>query len=740
MPRTSTPRIRRFALLATLVALIATPASAGPIEERLADALRDLDPRALATGVLAERVVPVVDPARFDGGPGAATATRRAWLQLYHQLARASADPTRRPAAGTLAERGRLSRGAVPIGLLFDRYQRIRAGAIERGALTVRDGRLAGGGPDAFETRTAFAAAALREATYRGAGMAFVLDRGASFSNTGLAFDRIAIDFDDGLGPREVRFDEPVLVRYPRRGLKTIRLEARAADGETLRASFAFTVAALVTPSPDDTLHVTGAIPYLGGVASGDAYVYLAPRHATLANPVVVVEGFDLDNSMNWDELYAQLDQQDLLETLRADGYDAVVLNFADATDYIQRNAFVLTELLAEVRAAAGPSVTLALAGASMGGLVGRYALAYLESHGMPHAVRTFISFDGPQLGADIPLGIQYWVKFFSGQSSDAAFLLSRLDRPAARQMLVYHYTDPPTTSAAADPLRATLIAELAAAGGYPSLPRRVAIANGSDTGQGEPFAAGDQLILYSYGSLVVTILGNVWAVPDLASHTIFDGRIRILLSDTRQTVTVSGTGPYDGAPGGWRGTMAQMDTTAAPYGDIVALHPNHCFIPTVSALAYDSPDLFHAIAGDPDPLAHTPFDVVYAQAENQEHVAVTARNAAWIRSEIELGVTGVAAGEAPPAPWLMPPSPSPASGPVRVPFALPRAARVELRVLAVDGREVARLADGSWAAGPHEVGWAGEDRLGRAVPAGVYFVRLEAPGHIETRRFVRLR
>jgi hypothetical protein len=60
----------------------------------------------------------------------------------------------------------------------------------------------------------------------------------------------------------------------------------------------------------------------------------------------VVVEGFDLDNSMNWDELYALLNQQNLLEDLRADGYDAVVLNFSDATDYLQRNAFVLVDLL----------------------------------------------------------------------------------------------------------------------------------------------------------------------------------------------------------------------------------------------------------------------------------------------------------------------------------------------------------------------------------------------------------
>jgi hypothetical protein len=91
-----------------------------------------------------------------------------------------------------------------------------------------------------------------------------------------------------------------------------------------------------------------------------------------------------------------------------------------------------------------GPQGTVALAGASMGGLVSRYALAYMEKNGLPHPVRTYISFDSASLGADIPLGIQYWIKFFSTQASEAATLLAILDRPAARQMLVYHYSDPP--------------------------------------------------------------------------------------------------------------------------------------------------------------------------------------------------------------------------------------------------------------------------------------------------------
>ena len=101
--------------------------------------------------------------------------------------------------------------------------------------------------------------------------------------------------------------------------------------------------------------------------------------------------------------------------------------------------------------------------------------------------------------------------------------------------------------------------------------------------------------------------------------------------------ITVSGTLPYDGAPGGSRASMAQMDAVPAPYGDIVALHPSHCFIPTISALALATTDPFYDIAGDASLLAHTPFDAVYFPATNQPHVTITPENAAWFLSEIEV-------------------------------------------------------------------------------------------------------
>src|SRR6185369_3436900 len=413
-----------------------------------------------------------------------------------------------------------------------------------------------------------------------------------------------------------------------------VRLRLTRADGSAALASFALEVAALATPPPDDTLHVTASIPWQGVYGTGDAYVYRAPGHAHIVNPIVVIEGFDLDNSMNWDELYQLLNQQNLLESLRADGFDAVVLNFTDATVPVERNAFVVAELIQQVQSLA-PQSTLALVGASMGALCSRYALAYFESHAIPHRVRSWISFDGPHAGADIPLGLQHWIRFFSGQSSDAATFLAQLNSPAAREMLIYHYTEPPSVKP--DPLRSSMLANFAAIGDWPTGEHRLAIANGSGARTNQGFLPGAQVIRWEYSSLFVAITGDVWAVPDQVNGQIFNGSTRIVFSTTSEQVNVSTALPWDGAPGGSRASFAEMDAVAAPYGDIVALHPSHCFIPTISALALThTGDPFYDVAGDGALLAHTPFHAVYFPTDNQDHVTITPENAQVVKNEIE--------------------------------------------------------------------------------------------------------
>lgn len=656
----------------------------------------------------------------YDGSAASPEASPAAFRQILHDVRRLDPANAAWPSNDDLRRIAAASKGApIPIAVV--------------------DASVDVGG----DASRVFAASALKPWTYRGAGVAFRVDPAAWIGDPLPAGAAVSVDCGDGFGWRATDAEGVVTASWNRTGDRMMRLRALLPDGTAREASFPFQVRALGTPAPDDTLRIVASQPYLGTAGAADAYVYRAPGHAGIENPVVVVEGFDIDDAYDWEELYALLNQENLIETLRSLGYDAVVINFDAATDYLQRNAFVVAEALQQVRSMTSGPADIALVGASMGGLLARYAVTWLEDQAIDPHVRTLISFDAPQKGANIPLGIQYWVDFFSNASADAEYLLGRLDTPGARQMLLYHHTDPPSSSPGADPLRAQFLADLAALGDWPATPRLVAVANGSGAGMNQGFAGGAQIIQWNYNIGLVVARGNVFAVPDGGTAQIFDGRLFVpFVYNQTQAVSVTGTLPWDSAPGGFRDSMAQMDTTSAPVGDIVALHDNHCFVPTVSSLALDVTDPFHDIDGDPDLLAITPFDAVYFPAVNQEHVFIDAQSAAWFVSEIDAAATG--AGEwtqaaGPVVLDLVGAAPNPFRGSTSLRFRLAAPRRVTAEVFDVAGRRVARLLrDELLAPGSHEIRWPG-GAAGTRAPSGVYFLRVDAGDGAAQQRVVRL-
>jgi len=725
----------RPVLVALALVAGAGPAPAGPLRESLDAAFEGLDPQDVPTGVLLDRTVALSRPERFDGTALAPRCTPADLRQIVHDLGRASLGSAMGPDAEALRARGTRAAERIPIAVVSARADRIRAGALDDGSLGVVGGRVRLSAA-ALEEVEIFAAAALVAETRRGDSVSFVLPRDLWIARGRPAPERLRLDLADGRGPREIRFGETVRPAWDGPGFRELRLEAEWPGGETRTARFGIDVVRMATPAPDDTLAVTASVPWDGVAGSGRAYVYLADGHSAIVDPVVVVEGFDLDDSMGWDRLYELLNQENLLEDLRAAGLDAVVLDFDAATEPIQRNGLVVAELLQQVAATIDPAADVFLVGASMGGLCARYALLWMESQAIDPRVRTLLSFDVPHAGADIPLGLQYWLDFFADQSPDAAYLLGRLDTPAARQMLLYHHTSPPGPTGLPDAARGALLADLAALGDWPAGARRIAIANGSGAGSTQGFAPAEQVIRYEYRSFLVDIDGNVWAVPDGTSAQIFRGEIDFILLPAEQMfVTVSGTAPWDGAPGGNRDSMFQMDTTAVPYGDIVSLHDRHCFIPVVSALALPTTDPFFDVEGTPDVLSLTPFAAARWATSNEEHVFVAPDTKAWVLAEVLAGPTSVP----PPASRLAgnlrlrPAVPNPFPDAVDLRFALRTQAAVTVDLFDAAGRRVDRLLDGAARPpGEHAVRWS-------APAGGVYFYRVRAAGETASGRVVAI-
>ena len=150
-------------------------------------------------------------------------------------------------------------------------------------------------------------------------------------------------------------------------------------------------------PAPTETVEIRQ------GQIRADLYISKADTNAPgLRHPVLFVEGFDLYNNQNWEELYTLFNQQNLIEDLKQQGRDVIIMNFGDATIDLYRNSYLMKKAFDYIGSLHDVQTEkFTLIGASMGGLISRLGLAYYDD-GM---VDTWISFDVPHEGANVPLG-----------------------------------------------------------------------------------------------------------------------------------------------------------------------------------------------------------------------------------------------------------------------------------------------------------------------------------------------
>lgn len=236
-------------------------------------------------------------------------------------------------------------------------------------------------------------------------------------------------------------------------------------------------------PPTDCTPYADNSDGYLDGtIGGGKAYIKYAPGNSALIKPIIFIDGLDFtgkkivrDNaigggeiirygSTGWDvvvtgssegftsqhanfpksefDLYPQA-----FDELYDEGFDIVFIDFERGADYIQKNGLLLIEAikmlnnLKQVDPATGNKNQNIIAGASMGGQISRWALATMELSGDCHETSTYISFDSPHKGANIPLALQAaaWYAFNTGDDTN---LWGKLNRPATRQLLVEHFGD----------------------------------------------------------------------------------------------------------------------------------------------------------------------------------------------------------------------------------------------------------------------------------------------------------
>ncbi len=606
-----------------------------------------IDKAKITSGILIDMIKkPNPDFEIFTGNENKEPIRNAQWRQLYTDIQNASLLNKLPNLSAVKTEINTLQRSYVfPVSVLNFEYQKIKQQAWTNGEVFVKDGQIRTISDDIYETRRLFAASVTQQRTYTSLNPTFRFGNSFFYSNQSVLPVYLNVNFDDGTGFHKLDLNSEYQAEYKSNGTKMIQLRAVFQDGKTLKSDFNFEVKSSTMPVPTEVWSdYTADLPYMGDVAVGDVGVFLGNGNTDFRRPVILVDGFDPGDSRQLEEIYDIANQQELMANLRAEGYDAVLVNLHGGADYIQRNAMLVVKLLQDINdrmAATGNLETVpqtAVIGPSMGGLITRYALTYMETNNIQHHVRNWISFDSPQKGANIPLGLQHWLRFFAeeAEQEEAIANLEQINTVASRQMMIYHYLSTDGTIAGQDNLRTDFVNELEAMG-YPES-RIIAIINGSGTAAGQGFNAEEQIVEYYLRSFTVDLDGDIYASPNQTSAQIFRGLYDTALpfDEVTEDIFVSNTLPYDGAPGGRTNSMQLLDETdTGGYGDIIAYHNNHCFIPAISACALgNTTNPYFNIEANLVSL-QTPFDKLYYPTENQNHVEITPESYDWFYKEI---------------------------------------------------------------------------------------------------------
>ena len=428
---------------------------------------------------------------------------------------------------------------------------------------------------------------------------------------------------------------------------------------------------------------ITASISYQGYdetqayFGQGEYEIFLDNVNGVLDKPIIILDGFDPGDQRDVTGLYQSLsfDGDNIADIVRDEGFDIVILNAPQYTtegldidggaDYIQRNAMVLIALIDFINEQKEGEEELVILGPSMGGLIARYGLAFMEQNNMPHETRLYISFDSPHRGANIPISLQYLINYLAQQFDNAeamAIVDQVLNSSAAKEMLYDHLLghlaqgslvdqDPTKLLPVGAPdFRDAFQAELDALG-FPQNVRNVAMINGS--GIGTTTGTPGMQIIDTTLDITPGVTGDVRLnFAPMADETIevsffetFVAGISVdtFMADAQSLPQIDGV---DAAPGGTSNiSNALGDGSGNPViQDFVdALDQDaFSFIPTISALALvNEEDWF--VTPDIGGTHSSPFVNVFIPSQNERHVSVTAESAQFALNEIRNGTLGVA-------------------------------------------------------------------------------------------------
>lgn len=521
----------------------------------------------------------------------------------------------------------------------------------------------------------------------------FILKDDMIFNTTSRKIETISFLINNENQWRTIQINSPFSVNFTTTGKQIIKSKITFTNGDTIEQSFYINVnnkkknntyrTTNETFLPNVVTDITATIPYQGQgenqafFGQGEYEIFLDTNDGILDKPIFLVDGFDPGDTRDIATLYSSLDYgtgQNLADYLRTEGYDIVLLNFPTYTrantttvvdggvDFIQRNAFILVELINQINAQKVGNHKNVVIGPSMGGLISRYALRYMEMNNLNHDTRLYISFDSPHQGANVPIGFQHLFNYMAygplGITAVQPIVDGLLKSPAARQMLIDHFEGHLQTGSAfefntasasllptgAPNFRTTFQNELNTMG-FPTTVRNVTISNGASNGVMN-YSPNFEVMNYTFNiSSTQRAILNLRFTP-AANQTNQVSRLRAQqfvvivwvtgfesLANSKAPTFTDG---LDSAPGG-RFDMTGFEEGLGDDPLLTEFFNNlnadyFTFIPTWSSMAISNTnDLYAPINSN----SVTPFVASSIPTANENHVTLNQNNVAFAISEI---------------------------------------------------------------------------------------------------------
>jgi pimeloyl-ACP methyl ester carboxylesterase len=617
------------------------------------------------------------------------------FLQVYHELQRADF-LARLPKLEALREAAKLGvvRQEIPLGVLITDFENIRAGAIDNGDVFMnahQQYQIKNGVENIFEQHAVNLISPLVSKSKTN-DVTFILKEELLFNTTTRVIQSIAYQINENDQWTPIQQNQPFTIHFNASGKQTVNCRIQFRNGEATYQSFVIQIESAVDLSarnnqnafsPNAITTVTATIPYQGFgettsyLGQGEYEIFPDTVDGILDKPVFLVDGFDPGDSRNIAALYASLNYgtgQNLANYLRTLGFDIVLVNFPNYTrpssttvvdggvDFIQRNAFVLVEVINQINAQKVGTQKNVIIGPSMGGLISRYALRYMETNNLNHDTRLYISFDSPHQGANVPIGFQHLFNYMAygplGNTSVQPLVDGLIKSPAARQMLIDHMEGHLQTGSAFEFNTAT--ASLLPTGapnfrnafqnelnamGFPTTTRNVSIANGAGNGTMN-YSPNFEVMNHTFNvtptQRAIINLRFTPAANQTNQVSRFRGQQYVFiawvtgfesLANSRAPIDTDG---LDSAPGGrfdMTGFQADLGTDPLLTEFFDNLNADYfTFIPTWSAMAISGTNnLYTPVTG----TSTTPFVASSIPTVNENHVTLNSNNVTFALNEI---------------------------------------------------------------------------------------------------------